>query len=109
MSNAQFLNSFKIFGLSLFLALSGVATAKAAADSVTTPTSPSTRPDENQASNETMLAYLQLQEKIRDATLAIERTRQESQEAVTKQTEELVTRLQLIEQTVGSQRVNEVQ
>jgi tetratricopeptide (TPR) repeat protein len=65
--------------------------------------------DDLSPSNDVIRAYLQLQAKIHDAELEIERTRQESQMAAAKSAEEIATRLQNIEQSVATQRLSEVE
>jgi tetratricopeptide (TPR) repeat protein len=55
-------------------------------------------------SNDTLRVYLQLQEQIREAQLAIERTRRESESAAVKNAELLANRLSDIERSVAAQR-----
>jgi tetratricopeptide (TPR) repeat protein len=66
-------------------------------------------PAENSISNETLRAYLQLQEQIRDAQLAIERTRRESETAALKNAEAMTSRLQAIEQSIAAQRARDLE
>lgn len=55
-------------------------------------------------SQETLRAYLQLQQQLHSATLAIEQVRQEAGEMARRNAESLATRLKTIEQTLTVQR-----
>jgi tetratricopeptide (TPR) repeat protein len=57
---------------------------------------------------ETLRAYLQVQEQLRATQLAIERSRKESDEAAARNSETLALRLQAIEQSLASQRAREL-
>lgn len=57
---------------------------------------------------ETLRAYLQVQEQLRATQLAIERSRKESDEAAARNAETLALRLQAIEQSLASQRAREL-
>lgn len=59
------------------------------------------------SSEEALRAYLQLQAQLHEAQLAIDRARQETEEAAARNAETLATRLQAIEQSVASQRARE--
>lgn len=63
----------------------------------------------NLGSDEALRAYLQLQEQIHEAQLAIERNRQESEDAAAKNAAVLAERLQGIEQSLTAQRANELE
>src|SRR5215471_6535297 len=62
---------------------------------------------DNTSSNDTLRAYLQLQEQLHEARLAIERTREQSEQASTKNAEALAAQLQKVEQTLAVQRSHE--
>src|ERR1017187_6243678 len=59
------------------------------------------------SSEEALRAYLQLQAQLHEAQLAIDRSRQETEEAAARNAETLATRLQAIEQSVALQRARE--
>jgi tetratricopeptide (TPR) repeat protein len=61
------------------------------------------------ASDEALRAYLQLQEQIHEAQLAIERNRQESEDAAAKSAKALADRLGAIEDSLAAQRASEVE
>ena len=63
----------------------------------------------NLGSDESLRAYLQLQEQIHEAQLAIERNRQESETASAKSAAMLAERLQGIEQSLAAQRASELE
>ena len=67
-----------------------------------TPTAP-----DNTSSNDTLRAYLQLQEQLHEARLAIERTREQSEQASARNAEALAAQLQKVEQTLAVQRSHE--
>jgi tetratricopeptide (TPR) repeat protein len=60
-------------------------------------------------SQEILRNYIQLQEQLHTAQLAIEQNRKESQEAATKNAEALAARLQSIEGALGTQRARELE
>lgn len=60
-------------------------------------------------SNETLRAYLQLQGQIHETLLAIERNRQDSEEAAARNARAVAARLQLIEQRLDAQRARDVE
>ena len=69
----------------------------------------------NQGADESLRAYLQLQEQIHEAMLAIERNRQQSEDAGVRNSKALADRLQTIEKSLmaqqellSAQRVNEL-
>src|ERR1019366_4271493 len=64
--------------------------------------------DSNAGSEESLRAYLQLQEQIHEALLAIERNRQQSEDASARTSKALTDRLETIEQSLNSQRTNEL-
>lgn len=63
---------------------------------------------ESASSNESLRAYLQLQEQLHDTQLAIERNRQEEQAAATQDAMTLSNHLQAIEQSLLVQRADEL-
>jgi tetratricopeptide (TPR) repeat protein len=65
--------------------------------------------DRDAASQEILRAYLQLQEQLHAAQLAIERTRMEMDEAATRNAGALAARLRTIEESLASQRVRELE
>lgn len=67
--------------------------------------------DQAQATNaeETLRSYLQLQEQVHAAQLAIERTRQDSEAAAAHNAEVMEARLQAIAQSLNSQREQELE
>jgi tetratricopeptide (TPR) repeat protein len=67
------------------------------------------KPEASSGSDQALRAYLQLQEQIHEAQLAIERNRQESEEAAIKTAKTVADRLQSIEQSLAEQRANELE
>ncbi len=65
------------------------------------------QPAQNMGSNETLRAYLLLQEQLQSALLAIERTRQESQAAAAQDSIMLSNHLQAIKESLLAQRASE--
>ena len=102
MSNLRFLNPKRLAVFALFLALP-LAILRAA--DTAAPAVPSTL--ENAGSNDVLRAYLQVQEQLHDAQLAIERNRQESQAAAAQNALTVSNRLQAIEQSLLAQRASE--
>jgi len=72
-----------------------------------TPPALSSRPDETNA-QETLRAYLLLQEQLHQTQLAIEQNRKESREASLQNAEVLTERLKAIEQALSAQRSREL-
>jgi len=66
-----------------------------------------TQPSENSGSNDTLRAYLLLQEQLQSAMLAIERSRQDAQAAAAQDSLMLSNHLQAIKETLLAQRANE--
>jgi tetratricopeptide (TPR) repeat protein len=64
--------------------------------------------DSSAGSEESLRAYLQLQEQIHEALLAIERNRQQSEDASARTSKVLTERLETIEQSLNAQRTNEL-
>jgi len=64
---------------------------------------------ENTNLDDTLRAYLQLQEQLHATQLEVERTRQESDAAAARYAEIFAARLQAIEQSLGSQRAKELE
>jgi len=106
MSNPRFLILKKLGILSLFAALS---LANLPAADTAAPAPATAAPLENSASNETLRAYLQLQEQLHDTQLALERNRQEAQAAAAQDAATLSNRLEAIEQSLLVQRAGELE
>ena len=68
----------------------------------------STAAEAGAGSEESLRAYLQLQEQIHEALLAIERNRQQSEDAGARTSKALAERLETIEQSLNAQRSNEL-
>jgi tetratricopeptide (TPR) repeat protein len=66
-------------------------------------------PDDAAASNDTLRAYLQLQEQIHETQIAIERAVRESELAALQNAVSLSNRLQAVEKTVDMQRTHELE
>lgn len=64
--------------------------------------------DSSAGPDESLRAYLQLQEQIHEALLAIERNRQQSEDASARTSKVLTERLETIEQSLNAQRTNEL-
>ncbi|HYG25067.1 MAG TPA: tetratricopeptide repeat protein [Verrucomicrobiae bacterium] len=62
---------------------------------------------ESSTSNETLRAYLQLQQQIHDAQLAIERTRVEAEQARVQNAEQLEKQVRDLDQKLSAQRADE--
>jgi len=67
------------------------------------------RAEANPGSDEGLRAYLQIQEQIQEALLAIERNRQQSEDATARTSKALTDRLELIEHSLNEQRSNELE
>jgi tetratricopeptide (TPR) repeat protein len=65
------------------------------------------RLETNAGSDESLRVYLQLQEQIHEALLAIERNRQDSEDTASRNSKALTERLQMIEQSLSAQRASE--
>jgi tetratricopeptide (TPR) repeat protein len=96
-----------VWGALLAGALLGCGLPTLAADTNTEPSAAGTTNDA--ASQETLRAYLYLQEQIHATRLALERSREEAEAAATRNAEALAARLQTIEVALASQRVGELQ
>jgi len=105
MSNPCFRNLEKLGVVCLLFALS--FSRLKAADSDAAP-APATQPADGPGSNEVLRNYLQLQEQLHATQLAIERNRQEAQEAAAQDSVTLSNHLQAIEQALVVQRANEL-
>jgi|SRR5579862_1398341 len=108
MTIPRFLNpkKLRLFCLLLALPVSNLS----AADATPSPAN-TAQPQDGAASNESLRAYLQLQEQLHDSQLAIERNRQESQTAAEQNAGTLSTlsnHLQAIEQSLLAQRGDEL-
>ena len=62
---------------------------------------------ESSVSNDTLRAYLQLQEQMHEARLAIEQTRQQAEEAASRNAAALAEQLRQVEATLANQRMQE--
>jgi tetratricopeptide (TPR) repeat protein len=60
------------------------------------------------AADESLRAYLQLQEQMHEALLAIERSQQQSEDSVSRTSKALNARLQVIEESLNAQRASEI-
>src|SRR5438045_864972 len=93
------LDHFK--AIAVFCLAVGFAFTGLAVDGATTPNVAAPVPSgETAPPNDTLRAYLQLQEQIHATQLSIERTREESQATEFKNSEALSNRLQLIESSL---------
>lgn len=61
------------------------------------------------AADESLRAYLQLQEQMHEALLAIERSQQQSEDSVSRTSKALNARLQVIEESLNAQRASEIE
>jgi tetratricopeptide (TPR) repeat protein len=82
-------------------------TLACAGQDTNTPATLTGRPDETNA-QETLRAYLQLQEQLHETQLAIEQNRKESREAYAQNAEVLADRLKAIELALSAQRSREL-
>jgi Tetratricopeptide repeat len=64
---------------------------------------------ENTATQDTMRAFLQLQEQMHEIQLSVDRNRKETEEAATRKAEAMETRLQLIVQSMAALRTHEIE
>lgn len=105
MTIRRFFNPKKLGALCLLLAL---PLFNLAAADTQNPPATAEQPQDSSGSNESLRAYLQLQEQLHDTQLAIERNRQEAQAAATQDAITLSNHLQAIEQSLLVQRENEL-
>jgi len=103
MRNRRFLSVQKLGILCLLFTLS-FTNIRAATNSLS-----ETLPPPDSSSNEALRAYLQLQEQIRETQLSIERDRLQAQSAAAQQAVALSNRLQAIEESLGTQRTNDLE
>ncbi len=122
------LNSFAVSLLTFVQACSGLASIAAESNSLAAapayagsygatnqtgragaPSEGGTGQTEETNAQETLRAYLQLQEQLRVTRLAIEHDRLEAEAASTRNAEALASRLQAIEQSLASQRAQELE
>lgn len=97
-------------GFVLFLpAFLVLAPLSFAADSTNAAGAPTVVMVETNPTPDLVRAYLQLQEQLHEAQLAIERNRQEAQTAATRQTEAIAARLQALEEALVAQRTQEAE
>ena len=106
MTNRRFLNAKKLGAFCLLLALPLFNLA--AADTQNAPLATAAQPQDGSGSNESLRAFLQLQEQIHDTQLAVERNNQEAHAAAAQDTATLSNHLQAIEQTLHVQRQDEL-
>lgn len=92
-----------ILGCCLALSVSGAGLGE------TNSTETAAKPEETISTQEVMRAYLQLQEQLHTAQLAIERTRQDSEAAAARNAEAWSNRLAFIEQSLNAQRERELE
>src|SRR5438105_7677413 len=64
------------------------------------------KPEEPTDTQQTLRAYLQLQEQLHDTLLTIDRTRKEADAAARVNAEAVAARLEAIEQTLGTQQIH---
>jgi len=69
---------------------------------------PTPAADTNASSNDSLRAYLQLQEQLHATQLALERNRQETEALAARNAEEVATRFKAIESTLTTQRLAEL-
>jgi tetratricopeptide (TPR) repeat protein len=106
MSNVYFEN-LRRFGLCVAVLAIGMSEPTRAQTNAPEAAAATASSSENTSSNDTLRAYLQLQEQLHEARLAIERTREQSEQASTRNAEALATQLQKVEQTLAVQRSHE--
>ena len=106
MSNVYFEN-LRRFGLCVAVLAIGISEPTRAQTNAPEAAAATANSSENTSSNDTLRAYLQLQEQLHEARLAIERTREQSEQASTKNAEALANQLQKVEQTLAVQRSHE--
>ena len=107
MSKMQFRNSSFLTILCLLLALPRGALAAAAETNAVPPEVAARIAAENAFSAEALRAYLQFQEQVREAQVAIERARREAEAATVQNSLILSNRLHSIEQSLAAQRALE--
>src|SRR2546423_5226732 len=73
----------------------------------TSPADPPPKTEEPSEAQQTLRSYLQLQEQLHNTILAIERTRKEADAAAKANAEAIAARLEVIEQTLGSQQLHQ--
>jgi tetratricopeptide (TPR) repeat protein len=105
MSNARLwiLEKFAVGGLVSVIAWGACAVPETNAVAAETPAPVL----ENSVSNDTVRAYLQLQEQLHEAQLAIERNRRQSEDAAARNAEALAGQLRAVEQSLTAQRTRE--
>jgi tetratricopeptide (TPR) repeat protein len=110
MSHLRFLNLKCLSFFCLLFALSFLNLKAADSDAAT---APAAQPGESAGSNESLRAYLQLQEQLHAAQLSIDRNRQESQAAAAQNSQTLSNQLQAMQQSLQqsllAQRADELQ
>jgi tetratricopeptide (TPR) repeat protein len=105
MSSPRFLDLKKLGVFCLFFALSFANVRAANGDLPATGAVPA---ETNPGSNESLRAYLQLQDQLHDTQMALERNRMEVQAASAQASMTLSNRLQAIEQSLLVQRASEL-
>jgi tetratricopeptide (TPR) repeat protein len=107
MSNARLRSFHLVSSLCLLFAFPSFGVDSAATN--TTPAAVTNKTETNVSSDDALRAYLQLQEQIHEAQLAIERNRQDSETASARSAAMLAERLQGIEQSLAAQRATELE
>jgi tetratricopeptide (TPR) repeat protein len=98
---------YRILVVAVGLCLS-LSTSCFGLDGATNTASGAAAAESGTGSEESLRAYLQLQEQIHEALLAIERNRQQSEDANARTSKALAERLETIEQSLNAQRTNEL-
>lgn len=106
MTIRRFLNARKLGAFCLLLALSLFNLS--AADTQTAPSTNVAQPQDGSSSNESLRAFLQLQEQLHDTQLAVERNNQEAHAAAAQDAMTLSNHLQAMEQSLLVQRKDEL-
>lgn len=106
MSNRRFLS---LRGLGIFCVCLALSAVNLRAADTSGPASIGAPPADTSGSNDTLRAYLQLQEQLHDTQLAIEHNRQETQAAEAQNSAALSNHLQAIEQALATQRASELE
>lgn len=96
------------FSAALLAALLAAPFTFAARGQTASPEAPASRLEADTNSAAVLRSYLQLQEQLHTAQLAIERNRQEAAAAAAKSAETITDRLQTFEQTMAAQRTREL-
>lgn len=106
MSNRRFLN---LKGLGIFCVCLTLSLVNLHAADSNAPANIGSAPQDVAGSNDTLRAYLQLQEQLHATQLALDRNRQEAEAAAAQNSAALSNRLQAIEQSLAAQRASELE